>query len=221
MSNTLLSVGLDIIVICFLSATIFFVLRLYKSLNEFKVQRKQFDSVIRNLLSAINQAERSIQTLKDVSTTEAAALEKLIEQSKALSEELSIINGTGESIANRIEQLAEKNRKIVNADARPTPRQQTAPEKMEPPKPSGARRQVARKKTKEEAYAETLKKVRSNPRKTNKARVDQDLPSFMIQDHHDEGDEENNAGENLKSQAEKELYEALRSNKRAKGKGAS
>ncbi len=218
MSNTLLTIGLDIIVICLLSATIFFVLRLYKGLNEFKTQRKQFDTVIRNLLSAINQAERSIQTLKDTSTTEAAALEQLIAQSKALSEELSIINGTGESIAKRIEQLAEKNRKIGTVEKRIAPKQKRSDSQGQTEKQPVSRKTPARKQTKEAGYAETLKKMKPPARKPQKTAADQDLPSFMIEDRTVETDNDENA-QNLQSQAERELYEALRSNKRTQGKG--
>lgn len=221
MSNTLLTIGLDIIVICLLSATIFFVLRLYKGLNEFKTQRKQFDTVIRNLLSAINQAERSIQTLKDTSTTEAAALEQLIAQSKALSEELSIINGTGESIAKRIEQLAEKNRKIGAGEARTPAKQRnirrSEPQEKQSPRPRKEPSQP--KQNKEEKYAETLKKVKSSARKPKKTSSGQDLPSFMTSSQGAEHMDNDENAQNLQSQAERELYEALRSNKKQQGKG--
>lgn len=212
MKDTFLSVGLDIIVICLLAATIFFILRLYKGLNEFKTQRKQFDSVITNLLASINQAEKSIQTLKNVSATEAAALEKLIEESKALSEELNIINGTGESIANRIEQLSERKQKDVRSETRPQKTKKRATEKYEAEKPEQRISTAKKRSSKKEEYTETLKKVRSKSRK--RSTDNQDIPSFMIQDAGDENDKEDPAVKNLESQAERELYEALRSNKR-------
>lgn len=219
MSNTALTTGLDIIVITLLAATIFYVLRLYKSLNEFKAQRKQFDNVIRNLLSAINQAERSIQTLKAVSTTEAAALEKLIMQSKALSEELNIINGAGEGIANRLEQLAEKNRRIVkpDMDQKRTP---VTKERAGSGRAVAGHEKAASKKNKED-YAKTLKKIAIRKNDTPDL-SEKDLPSFMISTNNADNDQDGgvSGGENLQSRAERELYEALRTNNRKTKGGA-
>lgn len=237
MSSAFLAIGLDIIVLCFLGATIFFVLRLYKSLNEFKAQRKQFDSIIANLLSAIDQAERSINTLKQTSAQEAGDLEKLIMKSQALSEELQIINDAGESMAKRLEKLAETNRKIVQPTSQPyrtkkdkirenEARQEelrqeeriSSPVYPAPQRPAPQREAPQPEPLPTESYQSTLKQVeRSRPPK--QPIVKEDLPSFMIQDRERENPaqesiEDDDMADTLNSQAERELFEALRSSKR-------
>ena len=113
MGTELLALLFDCIVMTLLGATIFFVFRLTKSLENFKQHRQELDSVIANLLSSIDQAERSVQSLKLSSSEEAGRMEHLIEQAKSLSDELQIINQAGESMAVRLEKLAETNRKLV------------------------------------------------------------------------------------------------------------
>ncbi len=116
MTNELLGLIMDCVVLIFLGATIMYAYRLSKSLQDFRSHRSEFDSVIANLISSIDQAERAIRTLKNTSAQEASELKRLIDQSKSLSEELSIINAASESMAKRLERVAEENRKIVRPD---------------------------------------------------------------------------------------------------------
>ena len=217
MGTELLALLFDCIVMVLLGATIFFVFRLTKSLENFKQHRQELDSVIANLLSSIDQAERSVQSLKLSSSEEAGRMEHLIEQAKSLSDELQIINQAGESMAVRLEKLAETNRKLVQ----PT-HKYNVPE--QPPRPKDKisspvhKRASSQATDKSKSYDETLKRVdRSAPI------PEDDLPSFMIQDrdyddiaaaNNDDTAPHNDEMDNLQSQAEKELYEALRSGKK-------
>ncbi len=116
MGSDLLSLFLNSIIAVLLLATIFYVYRLTKSLDNFKEHRRELDSVIANLLSSIDQANDSVKILKRTSAQEADELERLIAQARALSDELKIINDAGESMAKRLENLAETNRKIVQPE---------------------------------------------------------------------------------------------------------
>ena len=187
MNYDVIALVLDIVVLVFLGATIFYALRLSKSLNNFKASRREFDGVITSLLSSIDQAERSVQTLKQVSAQEAEELGNLIQQSKMMSEELKIINESGEGMARRLEALAEANRKIVQS-SRPVSESVKKPQKISRPKP-GAR------------------KVTSDP-----------LPSFMVGDS-DPVKDDGVLSQDLKSEAEQELFNALRGHKRNRSGG--
>lgn len=180
MSSELFSLIMDCVVLTFLGATIFYAYRLSKSLQDFKAHRSEFDSVIANLIASIDKAERAIGTLKQTSAQETTELQRLIDQAKTLSGELTIINQASESMATRLENLAERNSKIARGEettsARPTPPKQKATAKQ------------------------------------RKA----DIPSFMIKDQDDSTPEDNEA---LQSEAEKELFAALKSNKRKVNKG--
>ncbi len=230
MSSDIIALSLDLIVLGFLGATIFYVIRLSRTLENFKAQRREFDGVIANLLSSIDQAERSVQSLKQVGAQEASDLDNLIRQSKALVDELTIINETGESMAKRLEKLAERNRRIVQPGAK-----DSAPDVVRPASLPKARHRPVRKKEQRISspvgdvqipkpqvpehedndnnahdYSATLRNV-------EKSAVTEvsDIPSFMIQDkEYDEGgSQDGGIPDDLQSQAERELFEALRNNK--------
>ena len=224
MSNDLVALILDIVVLVFLGATMIYVWRLFKSLNDFKQHRREFDSVITNLLSSIDQAERSVQTLKQVSAQEAGELERLIRQSKSLSDELKIINEAGENMAKRLESLAEKNREIVQSS-----RGGLAVGKNRSNDDSKISSPVHRKrrKNRDRDYESTLKTV---DKPTADSEPPSELPSFMIQDrefedmeslesHLDSSKsndvvEDDDIPDDLQSEAEKELFAALRTSKK-------
>ena len=238
MSNDLASLLLDIVILVFLGATIVFVYRLTQGLADFSKHRQEFDSIIANLLASIDQADHAVRMLKKVSAEEANHLEISVAQAKALTEELKIITDSGESIAGRLEKLAETNRKIVqpgqgaifSRKKRGEPRSEgfargeTAGKISSPVHVDKAEQKKAR------SYDATLKRV-------EKGEVDnkQDLPSFMIKDQDHEADtlqsrldgaasndgadsEDTDGGATTpkrpQSQAEKDLLDALRSTRK-------
>ena len=239
MSNDLLSLLLDIVILILLGATIFYVSRLTRGLEDFKKHREEFDSVIANLLASIDQADHSVRMLKKVSAEEANRLEQSVKQATALSEELSIISETGESMAKRLEKLAETNRKLVQ------PSQSslfTKKKRSESYSAANAREEdtdkisspVHRDKDnikKSRSYDSTLKHVKKGDKDSKS-----DLPSFMVRDKDyedmdglgnrldssvsNDGSENKEAGEDvivpkrLQSQAEKDLFDALRSTRK-------
>lgn len=232
MSNTLVPLIMDVVVLAFLGATIFYIMRLTKSLSEFKTHRRAFDGVIADLLAAIDQAERSVTTLKQVSAKEAGELDSLIMQSKALADDLKIINEAGESMAKRLENLAEKNRKIVQSSHENADDFYQGRSKAEPPKNEQKISSPVHERGRADDYRSTLKRVQKDD-VTNK----EDIPSFMIKDRDFDdvealekkldsfvsndiasGDDED-MPENLRSQAERELFEALRNTRKNIGGG--
>lgn len=227
MNSELIALLLDIVILIFLGATIFYVLRLSNSLNAFKAHRREFDNVITSLLSSIDQAERAVQTLKQASAQEAGELESLITQSKDISEELKIIHEAGEGMAKRLEKLAEKNREAVQMSRSAVHSSNNTLRKKvyNPQHDSRPNNHVDRDDQRD--YTSTLKNV-------EKSEDDLDVPSFMIQDrdiadldaledHLDssvsndafigEDDQMDVVPEDLQSQAEKELLDALRASK--------
>lgn len=212
MSADALGLFIDILVLIFLGVMIFYAVRLSESLKEFRAQKGAFDGVIADLLSAIDQAERSIHSLKQVSSKESMELDALIRKAKILTEELKDVNQASESMANRLENVAEKNRKVMQS--------------VNEAKPIYPQNKTFETETKSE-YSKT-----SAPKKELSK---QDLPSFMIQDRDFEdldalGERLDDATSNdvsesivsakaekskkLQSQAERELYDALISSKR-------
>ena len=227
MNSELIALLLDIVILVFLGATIFYVLRLSKSLEAFKSHRREFDNVITSLLSSIDQAERSVQALKQASAQEAGELQGLITQSKAISEELKIINEAGEGMAKRLEQLAEKNRVAVQSSRPAMKSSNNALRNRAYNSQHDNKHGKIVDKDDHRDYTSTLKNVET-------FEDELDMPSFMIQDrdiadldaledHLDSsvsndafiGDDDQNdvMPEDLQSQAEKELLDALRASK--------
>lgn len=172
MSNEILSLIIDCVVLIFLGATIFYAYRLSKSLQDFKAHRSEFDSVIANLIASIDKAERAIGTLKQTSAQETTELQKLIDQAKTLSGELAIINQASESMAGRLENLAEKNSKIARGEenhtssrkssSSPKPQEADIPSFMIKDKPE----EQDEKQVQSQAEKELLAALRSNKRKS-------------------------------------------------------
>ena len=225
MSTQLLSLVMDIIVLGFLGATIFFVLRLSANLKAFKMHRQEFDRVITDLLSSIDQAERSVQTLKQTSAQEAGHLDDLVKKSKSLAEELTIINAAGENMAQRLEKLAAQGREVAQAMSSKRDADMNAQRISSPVSPRSGQQSSSDLRN----YESTLKAVPKN-------HIDEqskDLPSFMIKDRdyedmsslgnkldasasNDQGayGDDDIIPEQLQSQAERELLAALRGSKR-------
>ncbi len=224
MGSDLVALFLNSVIAILLVATILYVYRLTKSLDEFKKHRRELDSVIANLLSSIDKADSSVQNLKHTTAQESSELERLIGQAKALSDELTIINEASENIAKRLEKLAETNRKIVQpANSISNYVSNNKEEKISSP----VHRRVAKRRSPEkkapiggrkDSYSSTLKRV-----DVGSDAPKDDFPSFMIHDRDIENisdigenlDSESYSSESdLQSQAEKDLLEALRSSKR-------
>ncbi|MCL4679321.1 MAG: hypothetical protein KJ017_12095 [Alphaproteobacteria bacterium] len=114
-----LALLLDMLIVALLGATIFFAMRLYSSLSSFREHRDDFEHVVAKLISSIGQAEQAMKNLKNTGTQEAQNLEELIRHAREMTEELRMVNEASGNMANRLEELAEKNRKIVEGfDAR-------------------------------------------------------------------------------------------------------
>ncbi len=239
-----MALTLDVLILAFLGATIFYAIKLSKSLNEFKAHRNEFNNVITSLLSAIDKAERSINDLKKVSMKEAAELERMIKKSKLMFEDLKIINEAGENMAKRLEKLAEKNREIaqkVNPSASMSDTVMTVRDddkihskvsyslgEIEEGDQGrvgvGSKKNRVReiKKRIKNDYKSTLKTVEKDDIEDNK------FPSFMIrdrdfldvaslEDHLDastSNDDNYDMPEELQSKAERELFAALKANEK-------
>lgn len=107
MSVGLLSITIDILIMIGLGVTIFFAFRLSKSLNSFKEQRQAFQALIVDLTTNIDKAQTSIAQLKETAGSTGEDLEKVIGEARFLADELKLMNEAGESLANRLETVAE------------------------------------------------------------------------------------------------------------------
>jgi hypothetical protein len=181
-----ISLAMDVVVLAALAVTIYYAVRLSRSLNAFRQYRQEFSSVLGQLSHNIEQANAAILGMKEASRSSGEHLQELIDQSRLLSDELNLINQASDSLAGRLETLAEKNRRIANGQ--PIANDEMPEKKGKPAKRNGAHAAGG---------------------------ISAEEKSFFIQDRDYGADEADDAGipEELHSQAERELFKALHKNK--------
>lgn len=138
--SAILSLLLDVIVLSGLGVTIFYCIRLSKSLNNFRQYRQEFNVLLLDLSKNIDKAQNAIAKLKDSSFEAGEDLQKVINNSRKLADELQLMNDMGNALANRLERASEKGRNAANGKAGygddSGDKDATKPAKKTPPKPA-------------------------------------------------------------------------------------
>ena len=128
--------ALDILVLIFLAAAIFFGWRLSVSLEVFRKTRKDLDRLMQDLSRNIEKAENSIGNLKSVARDATRDLRGTVNEARALSEELQLMTQSGDSLASRLERST--GRSTQKEDSPKSVRLEPKPEQrnVAPPPPS-------------------------------------------------------------------------------------
>lgn len=208
---------LDGLILVFLAATIFYAARLSLFLKSFREGRNGMQILIRDLSATIDKAEGSIQDMKAQILESEKELRDIVNEARYISDELRFMNETGGNVAEKLEQLIDKNR---DYSAAPAPQKRTPREgKVEAPfdiedfeidedderdfwaLSDGAYREEDTHKSKVDTKASS--KVKSF------AIFDRDFAS-----DDDEMDQDNDL--QFSSRAEQDLYEALQRKKRVR-----
>lgn len=105
---------LDGLILIFLCVTIFYAARLSMFLKTFREGRAGMQILIRDLTTTIAKAEVSITTTKRQMSEAEQELRTVINEAKFLSDELRYMNEGGDSLANRLEKLADRNRELID-----------------------------------------------------------------------------------------------------------
>jgi hypothetical protein len=108
---------LNILILAALGVAIFYCVRLSKQLNQVRAERKAFETLIQSLNFASARAEGSIQSFKEVATGNGDILQDKINKARAMVDELEIMIQAGDSLADRLQNLAEKSRRVSGAIA--------------------------------------------------------------------------------------------------------
>ncbi len=104
---------MDISILVLLAATVFLAFRLTMSLKNFKESRTEMEGLVTRLTGNIDKAERAIGGMQNAARTAGKELDEIISEAKALSDELKFMSQSGDSLANRLEKLADRNRELV------------------------------------------------------------------------------------------------------------
>lgn len=199
MGPDILSVILDVVVLLFLAGTIYYAVRLSASLKIFRDSRAEFESLIGALSRNIGEAQRAIEILKSATHSAGRELQQILDESMHLADELRLINEAGNNLATRLEGLAEKSRKMVQ------------------PQEFGAEFKDHGLQLKAEPPPAMPKSFAPVEERMNFSIKDRDFSDG--DDLREPAGREDMAyvSSGFKSQAERELYEALQKNKKSGG----
>lgn len=206
---TQISFVFDILITGLLGATIFFAVKLSRHLDTFRSNRADMENLIRELSNQITRAQEGISVLDDLATSRGDELRSIISKARGLSEELQLMTESGNSLATRLENMAVRNRELVEEmDARalgmvyPGGKAQSS---------SSSQASSSQASSREEATA-----LRATPRPAryeetlNRAKVESPADSiFSIRDPDFEDEESGVDDDGFSSQAERDLAEAL------------
>lgn len=105
---------LDGIILVFLAVTIFYAARLSIFLKVFRQERSSMLSLIKDLSATIDKAEASIATMKKNAGETEDYVTGVMKEAKFLADELSYMTQSGDKLANRLEQVADRNKELVD-----------------------------------------------------------------------------------------------------------
>jgi len=193
MENISISFILDGVIVVLLIATIIYAARLSLYLKKFKDSRSELESVIKDLSVHIDKADKAVSILNRAVEETHTELETKMQTATSMFDDLDMVVKTGDSLANRLEELAVRNRRITQG--------------------GDSDLEDLVKKTKATDYDERLetviKKTKASP--------------FSIRDPElEKGEMSDNGGFTLDdnevlSEAERDLYEALQNKDKKRG----
>ncbi len=108
-----IKIGLDVFILTGLGVFIYFAMQLSRALNAFRAHRNEFDGVMKDLASHIDNAQVAVNELKQTSQESGDELHKLVRDAQFLADELQQMNAVSESLAARLEQAVNRSRKTL------------------------------------------------------------------------------------------------------------
>lgn len=104
---------MDAAILLLLASTVYLAYRLNANLRNFKESRSDMEGVVNRLTANIERAEKAVAGLQVSARNSGMDMDKKIKESKFLIDELKFMNEAGDSLANRLEKLAETNRALI------------------------------------------------------------------------------------------------------------
>lgn len=199
------SLALDILIVVLLVATIIYAARLSLYLKRFRDSKSDLENIITDLSRQIEKADIAIRNMHDAAEKGGNDLQKRMDRANAMFDELQLIVEAGDALATRLEKLAVRNNQPAET-ARNT-----------------ARGGSAGKKT--DDYDQRLENIVRNVENADTAKAN-DAPSsmFAIRDPDIERGEDATDGfsldddnADLLSDAERDLYQAIKTKKSRAG----
>ncbi len=110
MSESLLGLVMDGLVLVLLGATIVYAARLSRHLKNFREGRKELEKLIADLSSQIIRAEGAIDGLKSSARDMSRDLQRQLDEAKDVSGDLEIMTRGANNMADRLDKAADRHR---------------------------------------------------------------------------------------------------------------
>lgn len=136
--NPYIGLTFDIIITLALGVTIFHAVRLSRQFEAMRADKKAFEALIAALNLASARAEASIRAFKETAGDSGDVLQDRITRARGLADELEIVIQAGDSLADRLQGLAEKSREAAAEKSRKAAPDAPAPKMPETPKAAPA-----------------------------------------------------------------------------------
>lgn len=199
----IVTIVLDVVIILMLAAGVYAAMRLSTALRTFNTAKKDMRGLIEEVSGAITKADEAVKNFKANMAQSSQNLDKKIQEAKMLSDELELIHQSSGRIADRLEKLMDdtpsKARRPASTASSATTKKSGSEKKTD--KPSGASKATS-----------WIKGGKSS------SKDDEGGSIFSIRDPDYEQGLKEQAGmssawdgpEDLESDAERALYDALR-----------
>jgi len=196
---------IDLLLLLLLGATLFVGWRLMTGLRHFRESKEEMEGLLNRLTAQIERAENGVRSLQIAAQSSGGQLEEILKDSKTLADELSLMNQSGNNLADRLEKLAEKNRIMMEqAHVNPSP----APSRVDKGFHRRAAHQDQNNDTDDLYFTdETAREFHIHDR----------APDDHVDDHDVFYDDSPAQAPVFQSQAERDLYQALTHGKNRKG----
>lgn len=104
---------LDGLILVFLGVTIFYVTRVMHFFKNFRSERHHIETLLSQLSITIDKAEAATASMKNSAQQSESELREIMSESKFLADELRFMTESGNSLAQRLENLAGRNRELL------------------------------------------------------------------------------------------------------------
>ncbi|MGD9649452.1 MAG: DUF6468 domain-containing protein [Dongiaceae bacterium] len=102
MTNSLLSLGLDIIIAVLLAATIFYAYVLNKKLTILRGSREELRALLQQFVEASARAEASVKGMKATADSTGKALQEIMDRGQILRDEMSFMLERGDRLSSEL-----------------------------------------------------------------------------------------------------------------------
>lgn len=207
MEGASLSLILDVVILVLLGLTIVYAARLSLQLRRLRDSKSDLDKVVRELIKNLDRADRSIMGLKETAREAGGDLQNAIDRAVSIADELEVVNDSGNRIAAKLEALLDTARPMT-AGATHTPTPKPVPSSSAPVAETGS------------DYAKHLRKLDPSDEKISRpsgfAIRDTDAERGIDPASASKDVIEDDAAQGLYSEAERDLFRAMKGAKAKK-----